>query len=151
MIDEFFGRVFPEITGAEMHLLVVNDLPADGSPDDGTGSIVKGKMEKYKNLHILEDKKQGLGWAYIRGFKYVVVNLGLKFSVNTPYKLLYVASMPAPFPTTDVICFTDKTQLPEGIKINWLAQMPPMIDNNVDKVLETLSINNSTTKSLAGL
>jgi len=76
MIDELFGRVFPEITGAEMHLLVVNDLPADGSPDDGTGSIVKGKMEKYKNLHILEDKKQGLGWAYIRGFKYAQAEIG---------------------------------------------------------------------------
>ena len=76
MIDELFEEEFPKITGAEMHLLVVNDLPADGSPDDGTGSIVKGKMEKYKNLHILEGKKQGLGWAYIRGFKYAVSEIG---------------------------------------------------------------------------
>src|SRR3990170_1626781 len=76
MVDELFEEEFPKITGAEMHLLVVNDLPADGSPDDGTGSIVKGKMEKYKNLHILEDKKQGLGWAYISGFKYAMEKLG---------------------------------------------------------------------------
>jgi len=76
MIDELFDSVFPKIAGAEMHLLIVNDLPADGSPDDGTGSIVRGKMEKHKNLHILEDKKQGLGWAYIRGFKYAVGEIG---------------------------------------------------------------------------
>ena len=76
MIDELFDSVFPKIVGAEMHLLIVNDLPADGSPDDGTGSIVRGKMEKHKNLHILEDKKQGLGWAYIRGFKYAVGEIG---------------------------------------------------------------------------
>lgn len=76
MIDELFEKEFPQITGAEMHLLVVNDLPADGSPDDGTGETVRGKMEKHKNLHILEDKKQGLGWAYIRGFRYAVNKLG---------------------------------------------------------------------------
>ena len=76
MIDELFDSVFPKIEGAEMHLLVVNSLPADGSPDDGTGRIVKDKMEKHENLHILEDKKQGLGWAYIRGFRYAVDKLG---------------------------------------------------------------------------
>jgi len=76
MIDELFDSVFPKIAGAEMHLLIVNDLPADGSPDDGTGSIVRDKMEGHKNLHILEGKKQGLGWAYIRGFKYAVGEIG---------------------------------------------------------------------------
>jgi dolichol-phosphate mannosyltransferase len=76
MIDELFGSVFPKITGAEMHLLVVNDLPADGTPDDGSGDIIRGKMQTHKNLHILEGKKQGLGWAYIRGFKYAVSEIG---------------------------------------------------------------------------
>jgi dolichol-phosphate mannosyltransferase len=33
-------------------------------------------MKKYKNLHILEGEKQGLGWAYIRGFKYSMSELG---------------------------------------------------------------------------
>ncbi len=58
-----------------MHLLVVNDLPSDGSSDDGTGDIVRKNIEKYKNLHILEDKKQGLGWAYIRGMKHAMSKL----------------------------------------------------------------------------
>ncbi len=75
MIDELVGKEFPKIKGADMHLLVVNDLPSDGSPDDGTGDIVRKNMEKYKNLHILEDKKQGLGWAYIRGMKYAMSKL----------------------------------------------------------------------------
>lgn len=75
MIDELVGKEFPKIKGADMHLLVVNDLPSDGSPDDGTGDIVRKNVEKYKNLHILEDKKQGLGWAYIRGMKYAMSKL----------------------------------------------------------------------------
>jgi len=75
MIPELVDKEFPKIKGAEMHLLVVNDLPSDGSSDDGTGDIVRKNIEKYKNLHILEDKKQGLGWAYIRGMKYAMSKL----------------------------------------------------------------------------
>jgi len=75
MIDELVGKEFPKIKGADMHLLIVNDLPSDGSSDDGTGDIVRKNMEKYKNLHILEDKKQGLGWAYIRGMKHAMSKL----------------------------------------------------------------------------
>lgn len=70
MIPELYENQFTKIRGVQMHLLIVNDLPLDGSGDDGTGKIVKDFMKKYKNLHIIEDKKQGLGWAYIRGMKY---------------------------------------------------------------------------------
>ena len=58
MIEELGGKIFPSIKGAEMHLLVVDD----NSPD-GTGDIVKSEMKKFKNLHILQGEKQGLGWA----------------------------------------------------------------------------------------
>ncbi len=75
MIEELVGHEFPKIKGAQMHLLVVNDLPLDGGPDDGTGAIVKEKMKQYKNVHLIEDKKQGLGWAYIRGMKYAMKEL----------------------------------------------------------------------------
>ncbi len=69
MIPELFDTEFPKITDADMHLLVVNDLTPEGM-DDGTGDIVRAKMKKYENLHLLEAQKQGLGWAYIRGMKY---------------------------------------------------------------------------------
>jgi dolichol-phosphate mannosyltransferase len=71
MITELFGEVFPKITGAEMHLLVVDDF----SPD-GTGKIVKSFQSKYKNLHLLQKQKEGLGWAYIKGFEYAMDKLG---------------------------------------------------------------------------
>lgn len=70
MIPALFEKEFPKIKNAQMHLLIVNDLPGDGTGDDGTGKIVKDEMKKYKNLHILEGKKRGLGWAYIKGMKY---------------------------------------------------------------------------------
>ncbi|OGM25929.1 hypothetical protein A3D00_00945 [Candidatus Woesebacteria bacterium RIFCSPHIGHO2_02_FULL_38_9] len=67
MIEELFEKEFPKIDKTEMHLLVVDD----NSPD-GTGEIVKRAMVKYRNLHLLEGTKQGLGWAYIRGMKYAM-------------------------------------------------------------------------------
>lgn len=70
MIEELFGEVFPKITGAEMHLLVVDDY----SPD-GTGEIVKKLQPQYKNLHLLQKQREGLGWAYVKGFRYAVDEL----------------------------------------------------------------------------
>lgn len=51
------------------HLLIVDD----GSPD-GTAQIVKDMQEDYDDrLHIIERSgKQGLGTAYVRGFKYAL-------------------------------------------------------------------------------
>lgn len=69
MIPALFTEHFPKITKAQMHLLIVNDLDAEGK-DDGTGEIVRKAAKKYKNLHLLEGKKRGLGWAYIKGMKY---------------------------------------------------------------------------------
>jgi dolichol-phosphate mannosyltransferase len=54
------------------HLLIIDD----GSPD-GTARIVKELMNEYNNcLHIIErESKQGLGTAYITGFKWAKENL----------------------------------------------------------------------------
>jgi len=62
MIEALFGEEFPKIKDADMHLLIVDDY----SPD-GTGKKVEGYQSKYKNLHLLQKQKEGLGWAYIRG------------------------------------------------------------------------------------
>ncbi len=63
-------KVFRQIEGWEMHILVVDD----NSPD-GTGKVVKALMKKYKNVHLINGRKEGLGVAYLRGFKYAVDNL----------------------------------------------------------------------------
>ncbi len=70
MIIELFDKEFPQIKKADMHLLVVDDF----SPD-GTGDIVKKYQSKYKNLHLLQKSKEGLGWAYIRGMQYAMSQL----------------------------------------------------------------------------
>jgi dolichol-phosphate mannosyltransferase len=53
------------------HILIVDD----GSPD-GTAEIVKGLQQQHSGrLHILERSgKQGLGTAYIAGFRYALAN-----------------------------------------------------------------------------
>ncbi|HKB88343.1 MAG TPA: glycosyltransferase [Patescibacteria group bacterium] len=70
MVHELFSNVFPQIKGAEMHLLVVDDY----SPD-GTGNIIKNLMAHHKNLHLLQKDREGLGWAYVKGFEYAMEKL----------------------------------------------------------------------------
>lgn len=46
----------------------------DGSPD-GTGQWVKDRLETRKNLRLIQrEGKQGLGSAYVRGFRYAIEN-----------------------------------------------------------------------------
>lgn len=49
----------------EIHLLVV-----DSHSKDGTVEAVRKLQKKYTNLHLLETPKEGLGTAYIKGFRY---------------------------------------------------------------------------------
>lgn len=53
-----------------MKLLIVDDH----SPD-GTGDRVREKRKQYKNLYLLEKKKEGLGRAYMRGFRFALDTL----------------------------------------------------------------------------
>jgi dolichol-phosphate mannosyltransferase len=51
-----------------LDILIVDD----GSPD-GTGAIIKKMMAMDSRLHIIERQgKQGLGTAYVRGFRYAI-------------------------------------------------------------------------------
>lgn len=62
MIETMFS-LYPEI-----HLLIIED----GSPD-GTAEVVKRLQSKFPNLHMIERTgKQGLGTAYITGFKWAL-------------------------------------------------------------------------------
>lgn len=55
------------LNGINLSVLVVDD-----SSPDGTADIVRSYQKAYPNLQLLKGKKQGLGTAYIRGFKYAM-------------------------------------------------------------------------------
>lgn len=70
MIDALASE-FPKISGHQMEVLYV-----DGNSPDGTGELVKTNQKKHKWLHLLvETKKEGLGKAYAKGFKYAMEKL----------------------------------------------------------------------------
>jgi dolichol-phosphate mannosyltransferase len=57
-----------DATGLGLDVLVVDD----GSPD-GTGKWVQERLGERKNLHLIQrEGKQGLGSAYVRGFRYAI-------------------------------------------------------------------------------
>ncbi len=69
MIDILVKTEFPRID-ASMHLLVV-----DNHSTDGTDIIVEAASKKYKNIHLLQQDKPGLGWAYVRGMQFAMKEL----------------------------------------------------------------------------
>lgn len=54
----------------DIHVLVV-----ESTSEDKTDEIVVGLQKKYSRLHLLRTKKEGLGKAYVRGFKYALEEL----------------------------------------------------------------------------
>ena len=63
-------EVFNKIKKHDMNILVVDDK----SPD-GTAEEVEKFQKKYRNLYLVAGDKEGLGVAYLRGFKYAADNL----------------------------------------------------------------------------
>lgn len=71
MIDEFCIRIFPSIKNWSMKILVV-----DGNSTDGTGDIVRKKVSQFDNVYLfLENSKNGLGAAYLAGFRVAIQEL----------------------------------------------------------------------------
>jgi dolichol-phosphate mannosyltransferase len=66
MIDYLCTKTLPNIKNWQLDILVV-----DGNSPDGTGKIVTQKSNKFKNVHLYkETSKDGIGAAYLKGFKY---------------------------------------------------------------------------------
>ncbi|MFA5750238.1 MAG: glycosyltransferase, partial [Candidatus Shapirobacteria bacterium] len=59
----------------QMKILVV-----DGNSPDGTGKVVEKEAKKYDNTFLLtETSKDGIGAAYLKGFKYAIDKLNADF------------------------------------------------------------------------
>lgn len=72
MIEYLNTKTFPSLPEKwDMKILVV-----DGNSPDGTGKVVKDKSYKYSNTFLLtETSKDGIGAAYLKGFKYAMDRL----------------------------------------------------------------------------
>jgi dolichol-phosphate mannosyltransferase len=70
MVDVLVHKEFPKID-ADMNLLIV-----DNHSTDGMTEAVEKLSKKYKNVHIVQQKNKGLGWAYVTGIRYAMEKLG---------------------------------------------------------------------------
>ena len=66
VIEKIF-QVTKDIKNWDMHVVVV-----DSDSPDKTNDIVSELSKNNKNLHLLKTNKEGLGKAYIEGFKYTI-------------------------------------------------------------------------------
>lgn len=69
MIRVLLSEEFPKIK-ADMNLLIV-----DNHSTDGTDTIVEEASKKFNNVHLVQQDKPGLGWAYVRGMQYAMDKL----------------------------------------------------------------------------
>lgn len=69
MVKVLTEEEFPKIN-ADMNLLVV-----DNHSKDGTDKVVEEASKSHKNVHLLQQEKSGLGWAYVSGMKYAMNEL----------------------------------------------------------------------------
>ncbi|HPD44979.1 MAG TPA: glycosyltransferase [Candidatus Woesebacteria bacterium] len=76
MIVYLNEKIFPSLDKKwQMKILVV-----DGNSPDGTGKVVQNYAKKYKNTYLYtETSKDGIGAAYLKGFKYALDNLGADY------------------------------------------------------------------------
>ena len=76
MIDYLNTKTFPSLDKKwDMKILVV-----DGNSPDGTGKIVTEKSKKFSNTYLLtETTKDGIGAAYLKGFKYAMEKLSADY------------------------------------------------------------------------
>lgn len=83
MIDYLNTKTFPYIAAKNEGLTYdwnMKILVVDGNSPDGTGKVVKEKAKKYPNTFLFEEtSKDGLGAAYLKGFKYAMTTLKADF------------------------------------------------------------------------
>ena len=57
-------------------------LVVDDYSPDGTGDIVRRLQNEMPNLYLIQKYKEGLGKAYIAGFKYAITELGADYVIE---------------------------------------------------------------------
>jgi dolichol-phosphate mannosyltransferase len=72
-IKELIPKIFEEvkkINNWEVHIMVV-----DSDSNDGSQKLILNLIKKFPHLHLLKTKKEGLGRAYIEGFRLALEKL----------------------------------------------------------------------------
>lgn len=66
-----------------------NILVVDDSSPDGTGELVKKFIKSHRRVVLLSGKKQGLGMAMSRGYKFAINNLKADFVISNESDFSY--------------------------------------------------------------
>lgn len=72
-IEATIDGIEKAIVPIKKHQFII--LVVDDNSPDGTAEAVKKKISQYGNIELSMGKKQGLGAAYVRGFKYAMDKL----------------------------------------------------------------------------
>jgi len=83
MIEYLHTNTFPDIKAKKGGLTYdwsLKILVVDGNSPDGTGAVVQKMAKKYPDVYLLtETSKDGIGAAYLKGFKYAMDKLSADY------------------------------------------------------------------------
>ena len=74
--------------------------------------------------------------ANVRGAKYTRDILGHQLSSKP--KMLYISKMPNNYPTTNVICFDEDSQVPPGTEVDIEKMLKKIVKDKLEPIFEAL-------------
>ena len=103
-VSVIIPQIFNQQSQIHSHHLIV--IVVDDKSPDGTGKIVNSMQQNYPDLHLLEDKDNGLGEAYIKGMKYAIDNFNADVIIQMDADLQHDPDMLPLFLTLYTFGFT---------------------------------------------
>lgn len=76
--------------------------------------------------------------AYVRGAIYANENLKTNFNKGSKPYFAYIKSVPSGYPQTDVLCFEDSSEIPEGFDLDYNRMIDLLIIKKVQRVYEVM-------------
>ncbi|MDD4439531.1 MAG: DNA-directed DNA polymerase [Tissierellia bacterium] len=138
----------PQVTRAAMEQLI--GMILEGKPYEEIRTTISEIVRKYRKGEYSLDEigiPGGIGKALeeydipdaqVRAAKYANEYLGTNFGKGSKPKRLYIKSVPAGYPRTDVVCFEYADQIPAGFIIDRDTMLKKSLEDPLSRILDAL-------------
>jgi DNA polymerase I len=138
----------PQIT--KIVQMKVMEMILAGEEYNGIKAFLSGVIKKYRAGKYTLDEigiPGGIGKslddydnddAQVRGAKYANLHLHTEFGKGSKPKRIYIRTVTARFPKTDVLCFEYSDQVPPEFVVDWELMLDKTIKQPISRIIEAL-------------
>jgi len=128
----------------------VMEMILNGEGYDGIKAFLSGVIKKYRSGKYTLDEigiPGGIGKslddygnddAQVRGAKYANQYLHTEFGKGSKPKRIYIRTVTAKYPKTDVLCFEYADQVPPEFVVDWELMLEKTIKQPISRIIEAL-------------